>query len=117
MLGSSSSLVVHALETETGEEPARPRAKAIARPERAAAVRIFRAAVEASPLSQRQIARRLQVDEHTLRRYLSGEASIPFEKVALLPPRSEEVAGRQLCLRALDRAIVVQGEPSGEGDK
>ena len=100
----------HVAEPVHAEPAPRARAKAISRPERTVAGRVFRAAVEASPLSQRQLAQRLHVDEHTLRRYLSGDASIPFEKVVLLPPRSEEVIAAGLQAHALSRAIIVEGE-------
>jgi hypothetical protein len=99
---------------ESGVELGAPRAraKAIARPERQVAVRVFRAAVEASPLSQRQIAKRLDVDEKELRRYLDGERPIPYEKLFLLPPRCVEVASVHQAEDARARAIPTTGEPT-----
>lgn len=96
----------------SGTELREPRGKAIARPERLVAVRAFRAACDATTLSQRQIAQRLHVDEHELRRYLNGERPIPYEKLFLLPPRSLEIASVHQLEDVRSRAIPTVGEPA-----
>jgi plasmid maintenance system antidote protein VapI len=92
---------------ESGIEltPSRPRAKAIARPTRIVAARVFSAAIEACGYSYRQVARWLEVDERRVRQMVAGERPVPLDVVLALPPRFESAVAVAIEVHAKARAI------------
>jgi hypothetical protein len=97
--------LAHAVEHHHPLEPSRPRARAISRPERIIAARVFSAACDASGLSNRCLARWLGVDERRVREMRAGLAPVSLDTLLRVPPSVEHVAGLGLIEHAKSRAV------------